>query len=348
MKPLSELLQEESRTDAPPLRHSVDDVLAAGRRRVRRRNSGWALAAVAAVTAAMGVPQLVTRHTAPSPPPPAATTPAPAPAGGDRIPSVVRFSGYQTKSFTLGEPTNFNLGYAFASVSPSGRNDVKFHRGATLRVFEPGADPVARMGIGELTAAQSINGRPAYVFTAAGPSEGLIWEYADGASAVLVGDALGLTGDGLREVAEGFRLTAERPVTLAFKVSYLPDGFRLSSIAQDEKFSLAEFLPTEVVRQQFTAPKNRPFADGDLTKGNIQLIMSQVPVPGDIPDCAHDACLARRVLPGGRYQFEVGGSISKAEAQKVLDSVTVYTPGDPSTWAPVPEAVPEAYRLRAE
>lgn len=342
MKPLSELLQEQIRTDAPPLRHSVDDVLTAGRRRVRRRNSGWVAAAVIAVTAAIGVPQLVARHPEPTPPPPAATTPAPAPSLGDRIPSVTRFTGYQLKKYRVGKPMNFNLGYSHAGVVPI-KGTVG---GASLRVFEPGVDPIARMRIGARTAVAPIHGRPASSFTIIGPRDGLIWEYSDGASAVLVGD-FGTTKGELREVAEAFRLGPETPVTVAFKVGYVPDGFRLFSITQDETFSLAHFLPTDTVRRQLagSGPTGRPFADIDMTTGDLQLIMSQVPVPGDIPDCAHDACRARRVLPGGLYQLDVSGSISEAEARKVLDSVVVFTPTDHSTWIPVEEAVPQRYRM---
>ncbi|BEL10410.1 hypothetical protein Q0Z83_086010 [Actinoplanes sichuanensis] len=340
MKPLSELMQEQIRTDAPPLRHTVDDVLAAGRRRERRRNSGWALAAVVAVAAAIGVPQLAGRHPEPTPPPPAATTPAPAPSRGDQIPSAARFTGYQVKKYRVGTPTIFSLGYTFASVMP-----IKgLHGGGDLRVFEPGVDPIARMGIGARTAADPIRGRPASTFTAPGPKAGLIWEYADGASAVLTAD-LETTQDVLREVAEGFRLGSETPVTVAFKVGYVPAGFRLFSVSQDEKFSLAHFLPTDDVARQLTGPGRLPFADIGLTKGDLQLIMSQVPVPGDIPDCAHDACRARLVLPGGRYQLDVSGSISEAEAQKVLDSVVLSAPEDHATWIPVEEAVPARYRM---
>jgi hypothetical protein len=343
MKPLSELLQEQIRTDAPPLRHSVDDVLAVGRRKVRRRNSGWALAAVVAVAAAIGVPQMAGRRPEPSPPPPAATTPAPEPARGDRIPSVVRFAAYQTKSFTVHAPTGFGLGFTSANVFPREAKGLSgLSSGATLTVFDPGTDPTAWTVVKNLTPAEPVNGRPASEFTTVGPREGLIWEYTAGASAVLLGDPLGMTGDELREVAEGFRLTAERPVALAFKIGYLPDGYRLSDIDQDQKFSHATFLPTDVVRKQFTGSGIRLFGT-DLTKGNIQLSMSQVSVPSRNPDCDAIAC---RVLSGGRYQLAISGTVSEAEAQKVLDSVTAYTPDDQSTWLPVEEAVPEQYLLR--
>ncbi|MEV4275950.1 hypothetical protein [Actinoplanes xinjiangensis] len=343
MKPLSELMQEQIRTDAPPLRHSVDDVVAVGRRRVRRRNSGWTLAAVVAVSAVIGVPQLVSRHPEPIPPPPAATTPAPVPVRGDRIPSTVRFSGYQTASYRVDEPTSFNLGFTSTNVLPrktTGLDD--FFRGATLWVFEPGVDPAARIRLGELTAAEPINGRPAHVFTAAGSGAGLIWEYADGASAILASDPNGPAVDGLREVAEGFRLAAERPVRLAFKVGYLPDGFQLSNVAQDQRFSHAIFLPTEVVRKHLTGLGNR-LVGVDLTKGNIQLGLSEISVPGRNPDCDSVAC---RVLPGGRYQLSISGTLSETDAQKVLDSAVAYTPDDQSTWMPVERAVPERYLPR--
>ena len=45
MKQLSDLLRE-AKADAPPLRLDVEDVVAAGRTRRRRRNTGWVLAAV--------------------------------------------------------------------------------------------------------------------------------------------------------------------------------------------------------------------------------------------------------------------------------------------------------------
>lgn len=57
--------------DAPPLRHDIEYVLAAGRRRRRNRTAGWAIVAVVALAAAIGVPQIAARR----PSPPAKPTP---------------------------------------------------------------------------------------------------------------------------------------------------------------------------------------------------------------------------------------------------------------------------------
>src|SRR5689334_17882307 len=92
---LSDLL-ETAREDAPAARYTVDDIVAAGRRRGRRHNAGWALAAVAAVMVAIGLPQIVSR--APdSRPLPAAPTHIPRPLD-------LLFKSFKVGSFTIGDP----------------------------------------------------------------------------------------------------------------------------------------------------------------------------------------------------------------------------------------------------
>ncbi len=76
------------------LRELLDDadpVLGAGRRRLRRRNVGWAIAAVVAVAAAIGVPQILARGPAQAVIPSSIPGVITAPADGDLVPFFYRF-----------------------------------------------------------------------------------------------------------------------------------------------------------------------------------------------------------------------------------------------------------------
>ncbi|MBW6437774.1 hypothetical protein KZ829_28965 [Actinoplanes hulinensis] len=346
MKPLSELLQE-AKVDAPPPRYDVDHVVAAGRRRIRRRNSGWALAAVVAVAITIGVPQIVSRSAAPVPQPPAASaTQAPAPtlAPDHQIPSVFRFHGYQTASFKIGDPTSVGPGYTGTWASPI-ENGRKESRLMSLVVYEPGVDPVDRLGLTRVADVAPVKGRPAFTVSWPAPydGQGLVWEYADNAFAVLTPDPTGAKLEEMREVAEGFGLSAERPVLAAFKVGYLPGDFRLRAVNQEsDEFSAVHFLPVSAMREPVRKALRRYEAING-TEGSIQIVLQSL-VPGGAAGCG---CLAYRKIGDG-HEVSISGAISKAEARKILDSLEVATPGDYSTWVPVAQMVPEEYLYKGE
>ncbi|GGN69749.1 hypothetical protein GCM10010112_35550 [Actinoplanes lobatus] len=334
MRPLSELLQE-AKVDAPPPRYDVDHVVAAGRRRVRQRNSGWALAAVVAVATAIGVPQIVTRGPAPNPPQPAASV-APAPAPEYLIPSAARFRGYRTASFRVGDPANFGPGYTSTGAVPKKGMSPTM----SLLVYEPGIDPLTRLGLKRAADVDPIKGRPAFTVSAAGfPAETLVWEYADNAFAVLTPQPPGATRAQVREVAEGFGLASEQPVLVAFKVGYLPDGFRLRAVSQEsDEFSAVHFLPVSAMREPV-----QKYEAINGTKGSIQIVL-QGQDPAGAPNCG---CVGYRKVGDG-HEVIITGPISKAEARKILDSLEVSTPGDYSTWVPVAQMVPEEYLYKGE
>ncbi|MBO3740877.1 hypothetical protein [Actinoplanes flavus] len=336
MRPLSELLHE-AKVDGPPPRYDVDHVVAAGRRRVRRRNSEWAFAAVVAVAAAIGVPQVVTRGPAPAPPQPAASV-APAPAPEYLIPSVARFRGYQTASFRVGDPGSFGPGYTSVGVVPKKGMSPTM----SLLVYEPGVDPLTRLGLKRVADVDPIKGRPAFTVSGAGfPSETLVWEYADNAYAVLTPEPPVATNAQVREVADGFGIAPEQPVRIPFKLGHVPDGFRLRAVSQDSpnEFATVTFLPIASMRD----PAIRRYEAIDGTKGNIQIVL-QGRDPAGEPNCG---CIGYRTVGDG-HEIVITGSISKAEARKILDSLEVSTPGDFSTWVPVAEAIPEEYLYKGE
>ncbi|MBB3099878.1 hypothetical protein FHR83_007594 [Actinoplanes campanulatus] len=212
----------------------------------------------------------------------------------------------------------------------------------SLVAYEPGIDPLTRLGLKRAADMDPIKGRPAFTVSAAGfPGETLVWEYADNAFAVLTPEHPGATRAQVREVAEGFALAPEQPVKLPFKVGHVPDGFWLRAVSPDSpnEFATATFLPTASMR----SPVSRRYEGIDGTRGNIQIVL-QGRDPAGAANCG---CTGYRVVDDG-HEVIITGSISKAEARKILDSMEVSTPGDYSTWVPVTEAVPAEYLYKGE
>ncbi|KHD78585.1 hypothetical protein MB27_05140 [Actinoplanes utahensis] len=341
----------DAKSDAPPPRYDVDDVVAAGRRRVHRRNAGWALAAVVAVAAAIGVPQVLTRGPGPGPTPaPAQSKPAvvvPTPARGEVIPLVRRFTGYQTATFRVEDPTSVGLGYTDAVVTRLGpRTNQNEFSGARLTVYEPGIDPVGRRTATARVDTDPIKGRPAFFFKSAVSTmrdennESLAWEYADdGSLAVLTPDPYGVTRAELREVAEGFTMSAARPMLVPYKLRYVPAGYRLASITATDGYWGMGIVPLLDARAQLASGRDQAH--------EIIIWLDKLPDTSGGVRCGPDGCPGKNVF-GGRYRFEFGTALPPSEVQKMINGAVMFSVDDPKTWIPVNEAVPEANQLKAE
>jgi hypothetical protein len=257
--------------DAPPARHSVEDIVAAGRLRRRRSfavrvgGAGAVAAAVATVGVLVSVNLAVSGDhradtlLAPVVVSTSPTTPAPAP------PFTFTFDGYRVGDYRVLAPDEVTLAYQSAGVL----RDVKDAKGkvttryaGTLTVFQPKMfDPVRfRSGI-----ALTVQGRDAYQaavqrqmligswdasadrVTAPGDpasttpktvtTQVLAWQYATDAWAVLEGelssDANAFPVTDRLEIAERFAVRTGDPVPakLPFRTGYLPAGFTLRSVS---------------------------------------------------------------------------------------------------------------------
>src|SRR6185295_2589444 len=104
---MSDLLHQAAQ-DPPPPRYDVEDVVRAGKRRQRRRRTGWAVGAALAVAVAVTVPQIVTH------PPRRVTT-----AGKPRAINFT-FGGYTTGRFSVSTPFRWTLAGMSAEIRKKG------------------------------------------------------------------------------------------------------------------------------------------------------------------------------------------------------------------------------------
>jgi hypothetical protein len=355
MKQLSDLL-DNARAETPPARYDLDDVVAAGRRRQRRRATGWATATSVAVAAAIGLPQVVTPSAAPAPRP-AATSAAPA-----ARPAAVEytFAGFTTGEFEVVDPTVWQLSGETAEIHRSSGTEA-----GSLTVFRPGVDPISGYKIApKVTDAEPVNGRRAFHIEPAtapgGPAEyRFAWEYADDALAVVAPTEAAMTRAELRQVAEAFTTAPPHPVTLAFRVAALPDGYKLVTAAGDPRSgqrSVVNLVPEDVAKARLAQP-GRGRAPGERAEANrlISIRLSTGPrgvltVP-DKPGCADavrgmgGACSAP--VAGSNTEITVlgGPAVSQGELRKVLDVVEAADPARPATWWPVSSAIPASALL---
>ncbi|MFI6077633.1 hypothetical protein ACIA5C_39500 [Actinoplanes sp. NPDC051343] len=210
---LLELLKD-AKEEAPPPRYGVEEAVAAGRRLRRQHRAGWAIAAAAAVAAAIGVPAIVTHPAAPDPRPVVGETP---PATG---PGTLNFTfrGYVAAGFRVDDPAEADLGSDTAVVRALNASTDA----ATLRVFHPGTDPSAHFRDRSTTAADPIDGRPAFY-----SGTDLWWQYATGRYAVLTARNSAMNREQMYQVAAAFRLGATRPVLIGFATERLPANYML-------------------------------------------------------------------------------------------------------------------------
>jgi hypothetical protein len=251
--------------DAPPARHSVDEIIAAGRRRRRRafayRVGGAGMVAAAVATAAVLVSVNLTvaggqgTLVLPAVAPPTPTTPAPSP------PFTFTFGGYQVGGYRVLAPDEVTPAYQAAGVmrDVEGANGkVTTRYAGSLTVYQPRMFDPARFRTGTRL---TVHGREAFqaklqrqplgtwdggveVFTTPGKAkpktftvDALAWQYAPDAWAVLEGelsgDANGFPVADQLKVAERFAVTSGDLVRarLPFRTGHLPAGFTLQSVS---------------------------------------------------------------------------------------------------------------------
>jgi hypothetical protein len=358
MKQLSDLL-DEATAAAPPPRYDVEDAIAAGRRLQRRRNTGWAIAAVTAVAVAIGVPQIATRRAEPPVPPVVIPTTAPAPV---QLRSFdYPFAGYTAGRFRIADPVSVTLSTVQAPIRPANSPDalsgvLSDSASGVVTVYRPGV-----VGVGDIFGAYrnignpKINGRRAIFLqpkqTGAGPTTGMAWEYTDGGW-VFVWSLHGrLKRADLTQVVKRLQLKP-RAARLAFRATYLPSGYQL---VQVDGASGAFFAsPTSGGRQrseQGLVATPDDLGDGLLIRLFQPAASDPVREPAGNPVCPKAAEYCYRSLAGG-YVLQVstgtsGTVVSPADLLRTLTAITVADPEDQGTWTGVNRALPASAQLPA-
>jgi len=346
---LSDLLRE-AKADAPPPRYDVEDAVAAGRRLQRRRRAGVAVAAVVAVAAAIGVPQIVTHGGRGHRPVPVAPTVTPYQFG-------YTSRGYTAGGYRVTAPRTADLwGYRTGVYPLNGGGDAV----ASLEVYRPGVDPRTAFPGALVTFAAPVKGRPAYFIKKDG-QDILVWEYAAGARAQLWSiSPKAMSRERMRTVAEGFAPGAFRPATIPFRVGYVPDGYRLSAVtgqpsADGTGFASLGFLPETLAVSRLgqagplllTDEMKENNTAGEIGIAAVRLRGDDDPGPGKVV-CVESEPMCAERAPGGKYLLRVTGRLtSTAELRRILESVRLADMADPGTWTQVTAAVPRPVQLPA-
>jgi hypothetical protein len=248
--------------DEPPLAHTADDIVLAGRRAERRRRTGFAAAGAAglvavAVGGAFALPAPHARQNGPAEPATAGTAPPAAAQWTDAAPFTFTFQGYDAGKLHVQNPIVASTAYQIASVYADGltSNDkpvpadeanrtIRDKRSAKanptlyayLTVYRPGAFKPA--GIKNSTAVTVAGHQAVQATLSVGldpknpvdPGNKLLaWEYTDNAWAAVTSvssDAANPSFDDLSGLVAGLKPGTAQPALLPFTVGYLPSGFQ--------------------------------------------------------------------------------------------------------------------------
>ncbi|WP_250000219.1 hypothetical protein [Actinoplanes sp. M2I2] len=250
----------------PPLTHSADDIITAGRRAERRRRAGLASAGAAglvvvAVAGAFALPALTGPDaTRPNTGPAASVAAAPKPVAFD-----FTYRGYDVGKFHVKDPIVVSAAYQMSSIYMDGRftndesvgdisgdelaaNRSRPRLNAFLTVYRPGAfDPKGIEKGTELTVAgrRAVQATlPGELDPAKAPAPGnklLAWEYADNAWATVTSQsniAAEPSFADLGTLIPGLKPDQPRPATLPFTVGHVPDGYQAIQVASHAAIGL--------------------------------------------------------------------------------------------------------------
>ncbi|WP_433366576.1 hypothetical protein ACQPZX_37985 [Actinoplanes sp. CA-142083] len=357
--------------DGPPLNVGVDDIVASGRRVQRRRRTGLAVAVAVGAVAAVAVTTTAlapARHrtgkdvavvAAPSSP----TVAKPATGALLADPFEFTFSGYSVGPVHVQNPIVAGNAYQIAAVTVDGTTDGR-HPGkvtdrhvtprldASLALYRPGAYAAQRLAGATSTTVAGHRALKMEHHQSGGPwLRTLAWEYAPNAWAVLDSSADRADLPSMRQLeatAAALTGSAARPVTVPFRLSYVPAGYDVFAVGDHMTGSL-----DAVGGPSATEYSGVFFAKSGLAKsgllgpydnmmwGAFQIMISaNTPDAPGTPGC--DSGLCTRLDDGGKVTVEVAsnaGSLSKAETMKVLNGIRLADVTDAGTWVDIRTAL---------
>lgn len=369
---------ESATADAPPIRSSVDDIVAAGQRVQRRQRMGWAATGVATLAvigvAAVSVPALVT-----SPDRDGAGTQAAAAnqAGSAKTawtalsqPYSFTFKKYDVGRYHVSDPVTASTAYELAMVTVDGPQPAEVT--AYLALYRPGAfNPAGVTGAKKVTVA----GRPALHRIDSVPAlrHTLAWEYADGAWAALYAISPDRTNPPLKDlqaVAAGLKPAATATTaTVPFTLSYVPNGYQPAEVGsgvwagvlgvtgvsgeplpQVAGANFAKSVPTTGLVKPLSAPEpvSGKTTGPDFPNGFQLFIsdgskgkggLSNGQKPPAEPRCGDGFCDFWSADGSLRAQVSSEGQLSNAEMSKILKGITFAT-SDRATWVDAAKAFP--------
>jgi len=357
-------------SEAPPLRHSADDIVRAAQRRRRRRrgaivSGGAATAAAIAVAAATVVPNLVPTASSPEVaggPPKAAPPQAPGPLRVAADPFTFTFTGYDVGRFHVKAPLVASTAYQIAPVY----SDSSESLAAYLVVYRPGAfKPDGLHNPRKLT----IAGRPALLqeLTDIRFHKVLAWQYRDGAWATLetYADAADDPSPAdLEKIALALAPAGPAPVKLPFKMTYVPAGFKpvvlgshamagMDGVAAAEGGDFGGAVLAKPAPRPAGLTKPWPQSAGPGLPGSFEIFVvpnanSNQALPGGQAPPASPKCsasLCNTWTPDGKVNIQIAterGALSKNEMVKVLNGIELASVGNDATWFDAATAIPVA------
>lgn len=360
--------------DGPPLGVSIDDVVASGRRVQRRRRTrlaaGLAMAAVAAVAVTTAL--VPAGHRTGKEPVTVAASSSPAVtkaavAAGPLLadPLEFTFSGYSVGPVHVQDPIVAGNAYQIAAVTVDGttdgrhpgkvsdRRDAKPRLDATLTLYRPGAYGVQRLAGATSTTVAGHRALKAEHHQSFGPwLRTLAWEYAPNAWAVLDSNADRADLPTMRQLeatAAAMTGAAARPVTVPFRLSYVPAGYDVFAVGDHMTGSLDAVggLSATDFSGLFFAKSGLPKSGllgpyDNMMWGAFQIMISaSTPDAPGVPGCDSGRCV--RLAEGGKVTVAVAsnaGSLSKAETMKVLNGIRLTDVHDTGTWVDIRTALP--------
>jgi hypothetical protein len=354
MRDIRELL-ELAKADAPASRLGVEQIVAAGRRRLRRRRIALGGAGAATALAVGVVAAVALLDPAPGPvnqPPAAPESVAAAPSP----PFSFTFAGYTVGDYRVGPPAQATPAYASAPIYQDhidvGKPPELSRPVGSLTVYQPG---VFRTDVFAMGQPLTVRGRTAYTTTlthrdpSAAPytSMALAFQYNDNAWAVIDSNEVALPLTVERALAEELRTTGARPARAPYALGYVPSGYKLASAGPrglddgDEAVSRAVLAPDATSFDQLTQPYT--FDAGPDAGVQIVIAPDQAKNPRHASPgaCAAPKAYCDVPIDGTKYYVEVYDSAAHLPPSELLRIAQgldfTATVDQPDTWPPIGE-----------
>ncbi|WP_326556196.1 hypothetical protein [Micromonospora sp. NBC_01796] len=361
-----------AQSDQPAASYTVDDIVAAGRRRRSRRKFGqWTGATGGLAVVAVAVALVSQTGTATPGRAPVNTADAGLAAAGagsataGPTPLTYTFAGYRVGDFRVTDPSMATPGYQSSmifqdNVYVGDGPPIEDHLG-TMTVYRPG---VFRPDLFRAGTPITVGGRPGFqtelprkirvgsgdpnsreVITKPISAPAVAWQYGDDAWAVIEAHGIGqrsLPVTAIRQLADAFRTAAPAPVRTPYEITYVPAGWQLVAagshnlILGDDAISRVVLVRTGTSFDALTAPLN--FEDG--TTPTVQIMVARSGTEGPYPHPVTPACPEGQFfcdLPIGTsgYYVEVhdqSSTLSGTEIRKIADGLVFATVDQPNTW----------------